>query len=131
MITLFFNFPAKSYQSGNKIARGIVYKTSSQKFFTALFLQELHKQLPPNFRKFSKTQCLKISYTFFIQKPKKSKYHYPALSDLENLIKNVNDRLQGVIFENDSQIVEISARKVFHDHAGFFVKVEEKIDETE
>lgn len=71
MITLFFNFPAKSYQSGNKIARGIVYKTSSQKFFTALFLQELHKQIPAGFCKYSKTQCLKISYTFFHPKAEK------------------------------------------------------------
>jgi Holliday junction resolvase RusA-like endonuclease len=102
-------------------------RNSSRHFFCKSFTSKFQQ----DFVNIPRPSASKFPTPFFIQKPKKSKYHYPALSDLENLIKNVNDRLQGVIFENDSQIVEISARKVFHDHAGFFVKVEEKIDETE
>lgn len=73
-------------------------------------------QLPKDFIPFDKG--LKIGYVFFFSAPKKltktqkieleTKGYFPKTTkpDIDNLIKHLNDALEGILFVNDSQIYE-------------------------
>jgi Holliday junction resolvase RusA-like endonuclease len=73
-------------------------------------------QLPKGFTPFDKG--LKIGYVFFFSAPKsltkaqknelETKGYYPKTTkpDIDNLIKHLNDALEGILFVNDSQIYE-------------------------
>ena len=57
--------------------------------------------------------ALKINLTFQFEKPKKTTLDYPSKKDLDNLVKSFLDACNGIIFVDDSQVVEIKADKVF------------------
>lgn len=51
---------------------------------------------------------LAVSFWFYLQKPKKCKRSYPCVRpDLDNYIKAVMDAMNGVLWDDDGQIVEI------------------------
>lgn len=53
---------------------------------------------------------------FYMPRPKSIKkhiYEHIKKPDLDNLIKCVSDALQGIIYEKDSQIYYITARKIY------------------
>lgn len=58
---------------------------------------------------------VKISMTFYLTKPKKIPKDFPDTPqkrpDIDNLIKTVLDALNGLAYEDDKQIVKVSARK--------------------
>lgn len=73
-------------------------------------------------------QALKLTCCFVIQKPasKPRRCLHPATKpDLDNLVKAVKDALEGVLYTNDSRIVEIAARKVYGTPPGVQVQLEE------
>ena len=45
-----------------------------------------------------------MRFSFFLLRPKRSKYEYPSKQDLTNLIKAAEDACQGILFVNDSQV---------------------------
>jgi len=45
--------------------------------------------------------------------------------DLDNLIKAVKDSMELVLFKNDSQVCNISAKKIYSDIPGISIQVEE------
>ena len=59
---------------------------------------------------FYQGEPLKVEMTFFLPK-KTKKSTITSRPDLDNLEKPVLDALQGVLFDNDSQIIEQSSRK--------------------
>lgn len=79
-------------------------------------------QLPKDFKPFSSPISASITFAFQPLKSfPKSKlqtldtqiFHKPTKPDLDNLIKQLWDALQSIIFLNDSQIVHINARKIY------------------
>ena len=53
-----------------------------------------------------------IDLKFYLKKPKKPKYDEPLKRpDMDNLIKTVLDALNGIAYDDDKQIVRISAEK--------------------
>jgi Holliday junction resolvase RusA-like endonuclease len=77
-------------------------------------------QLPPDFRPYSKAskKGLSMGYSFYFPVPqrfsKKQKEllerdvcYRPSKPDTDNLQKNINDALNGLLFEDDSIIVDI------------------------
>jgi len=56
------------------------------------------------------TQTLECEFIFSIQQPKKTKLDYPRC-DVDNLLKGIQDSLEGILFENDNQIVSVKGKK--------------------
>lgn len=57
---------------------------------------------------------LNLQVTFVYRRPKKPKYSVPQVRpDIDNLIKQIQDALQGVWYEDDAQIVSVCASKEY------------------
>jgi len=50
---------------------------------------------------------------------------YPKKQDIDNVYKSITDAMQGIVFLNDSQIVEAHITKVYAETAGANVMVQE------
>ena len=50
---------------------------------------------------------------------------YPKKQDIDNVYKSITDAMQGIVFLNDSQIVEAHIKKVYSEEAGANVMVQE------
>ena len=58
--------------------------------------------------------ALVAELTFQFQKPKTSKREYPTTKpDSDNLAKSILDSLNGFAYDDDSQVVELHAKKVY------------------
>jgi Holliday junction resolvase RusA-like endonuclease len=58
--------------------------------------------------------CVRLC--FFLKRPKKPKYHYPiGRPDAENLGKGICDKFNGIVWNDDSQIIDISFGKRYTD----------------
>ena len=71
---------------------------------------------------------IRLTLTFASIKPKsKSKkiVHWTTRPDLDNFIKLVKDALNKIFWRDDSQIVEISARKIYDENSYTDVELEE------
>lgn len=66
-----------------------------------------HKDLPL-------TQTLECDFIFRIQQPKSTKLDYPRC-DVDNLLKAIQDSIQGILIVDDNQIVEVRGRKEWAD----------------
>jgi Holliday junction resolvase RusA-like endonuclease len=57
---------------------------------------------------------IKLEVDFFIKPPARGRRAYPTTRpDTDNLIKSVSDSCNGIFWKDDSQIVEIYARKLY------------------
>lgn len=61
------------------------------------------------------TGPIKLVATFYLPRPIKPKWaNYPASKpDLDKLLRAINDGCSGILFKDDAQIVEITARKLW------------------
>ena len=59
--------------------------------------------------------AIRLEVVFYYNRPKSatSRNHHTGRPDLDNLVKSVLDGLNGFAFDDDSQVVEISARKQY------------------
>ena len=68
---------------------------------------------------------VKISIAFFMPRPKTVKRAYPSVApDLDKLIRAVLDGLTGVAYEDDGQVIEIHAQKLYGASVGAEIKLE-------
>ena len=58
---------------------------------------------------------------------KRRMYDMPV-PDIDNLVKTLMDSMQGILFDDDRQIVEISAKKIYSEVNCYIVKME-KVNE--
>ena len=72
--------------------------------------------------------ALSVDITFYFPKPKsRKKYPYPSVKpDIENCTKSVIDALEGMIYTNDSRIVDLNIRKRYGDPKTI-IKIEKMI----
>jgi crossover junction endodeoxyribonuclease RusA len=57
------------------------------------------------------TGALHINAEFFFEKPKKPVHSYPSRCDLDNVLKNLTDSLNGLAWVDDRQICSIVCEK--------------------
>ena len=50
---------------------------------------------------------------------------YPKRSDIDNCYKSITDAMQGIVYLNDSQIVEAHIKKVYAEEGGADIMVQE------
>ena len=60
------------------------------------------------------TGYLECEFVFNVKRPKKTKLKYPH-ADVDNLLKGAQDSMEGLIFENDKQIIVVKGRKQWSD----------------
>lgn len=68
-------------------------------------------------------RALSISAVFGFQRPKKPKWGYPMMGDVDNYLKNICDSLEGVVWVNDRFIVDKHGRKEYWDEPGIRLSV--------
>lgn len=71
---------------------------------------------------------LSIEVAFFMPKPKKmpkGRLHHTTKPDLDNLIKLLTDAANEVIYEDDRQIIEVTAYKEYDDNPRIELKIQE------
>jgi len=77
--------------------------------------------------KFPKPTPLRLEVTFYVPKPKslpKSRKHPSTRPDLDNYLKLFKDALNKYLWDDDSQIVEVKARKAYGDPPRIEMRVE-------
>jgi Holliday junction resolvase RusA-like endonuclease len=68
---------------------------------------------------------VKITINFIMPRPKTVKRPYPSVApDLDKLVRGVLDGLTGIAYDDDSQVVEIHARKIYGGSPGAEVSLE-------
>ena len=72
----------------------------------------LRYAVPPSYSKKRKKACL-------------AGQEYPKRIDLDNVYKSITDAMNGIVYLDDSQIVEAHIRKVYDEIAGANVMVQE------
>lgn len=58
------------------------------------------------------TQPLEIKFVFEIKKPRTSKLDFPR-GDVDNYVKAIQDSLNGFLYEDDKQIIKLTAEKTW------------------
>lgn len=68
-----------------------------------------------------------MKLTFYFAKPKsRKKYNHPSCGkDVDNLAKSIMDPLQGIIYTNDSRIVDIIIRKRYAPEPSVDIEIHE------
>jgi Holliday junction resolvase RusA-like endonuclease len=65
-----------------------------------------------------------IEIIFRVRRPKTVKRTFPTVApDLDKYIRGVLDALTGVGFQDDSQVIDIKAQKVYSDTPGADIKI--------
>jgi len=68
---------------------------------------------------------VKVSITFYLTQPKRSKYDYPiGKPDLSNLVKACEDSMIGILLDDDSQIVSLTAEKKWANEGSIALEVQ-------
>jgi len=70
---------------------------------------------------------IQAEYVFVFKEAKstkKNKYSMPV-GDCDNLIKTYQDAMEGILFENDRQIVEVCSKKMWGDSNSVSIKLKE------
>jgi Holliday junction resolvase RusA-like endonuclease len=68
-----------------------------------------------------------IEISFRVKRPKTVKRDYPTVApDLDKYIRGVLDALTGIAYIDDSQVIDIKAKKVYSDAAGADIKIFQK-----
>jgi len=69
---------------------------------------------------------VRIKIIFIMPRPKTVKREYPSVApDLDKLIRAVLDGLTGIAYEDDGQVVEIQAHKIYGGSVGAEILLEE------
>jgi Holliday junction resolvase RusA-like endonuclease len=117
--------PRVSWKSRSK---PVVYDASASekakwKSSLRLFLQEHGVTQFPVFSTMAPTKGMKVNVSFHFKHPK-SDYQkngellaranqFPAIKDIDNLLKFVMDAMEGVVYVNDKVVDHVEARKMF------------------
>jgi Holliday junction resolvase RusA-like endonuclease len=83
--------------------QGHAYTPEKTRIFerTVRMLASVYKPVKPL------TGALKVTVLFLLRPPKKKVREYPVCKpDLDNLVKGIKDSLNGVMWEDDAQIVD-------------------------
>lgn len=89
------------------VSKGRPRFTKSGHAFTPKKTREAEKELRQLLTPFSNPAlgALQLSITFAVTRPKKPSKNYPSRADLDNYMKLFKDAANGILWEDDSQVV--------------------------
>ena len=110
-------------QKRHRFARGFVYDPSAKDKKIA------YKEIKEQFTGEPYTDALKITFIFNIKRPKShwNKYslkkttpvYHTKRPDIDNYVKFYMDCMNKVVYLDDSQVIELSAKKIYNDKESF------------
>jgi crossover junction endodeoxyribonuclease RusA len=72
---------------------------------------------------------IEITMKFRVKRPKSVKRDYPIVApDLDKYIRGVLDSLTGVAYNDDSQVIDIKAQKVYSEAPGVDIEISDSFD---
>ena len=74
---------------------------------------------------------LRLTMSFYLPRPKslpKKVTHHIKKPDVSNLLKSVEDAMKGILYRDDSQIVEVFVRKNYNSTPRVVIGLEEVTD---
>lgn len=88
---------------------------------TINFERALQSLVRAQYKQAPQEGALEVGIIFYIKRPKtcKNKLYPVVRPDIDNLLKAVLDSLNGILWVDDSQIVEIKAKKDYCNDRGF------------
>ena len=105
-------------------SRAGVYKAKKDVSAETLIQVMLMEKQPPKFE-----GPVKLWLNFYMKRPKsvpEKKRKYPTVKpDLSNMIKTVEDAANGILYDDDKQIVEVDAAKLYGDEDKIELWIEE------
>jgi len=70
-----------------------------------------------------------ITMVFRLKRPKTVKREYPTvMPDVDKLARAVNDGLSGAAFQDDSQVIRMTASKEYSDTPGVDIEISDEFD---
>lgn len=103
------------------------YKPSASRSFAGVVRTYAGENRPPQLF----DGPISVSLIFYLAKPKSApkREKYPAKKpDIDNLVKAITDGCEGIIFTNDSRIVDLNAIKRYDPVPRVIVRIEEVIE---
>ena len=110
-------------QKRHRFARGFVYDPSAKDKKIA------YKEIKEQFTGEPYTDALRITFTFNIKRPKShwNKYslkpsapiYHTKRPDIDNYVKFYIDCMNKLFYLDDSQVIELSAKKIYNDKESF------------
>jgi len=119
-----FNFPVDPVAKGRPrfTKQGRAYTPKKTKEFETL----IRKIARDQYKNGPMKGPLSMHVVFYIKKPKTSKLNFPINrnpGDIDNLVKNIADCLNGIAYVDDSQIIDLSAHKRYSDSPRIIVTI--------
>ena len=72
--------------------------------------------------------AVKLTLKFFVKKPKRTKNIYPSVKpDIDNYAKLVMDALNGFLWKDDGQVIQLSVYKLYSDNPSIHIWSEDVI----
>lgn len=114
----FLNVPPKAKGRPRFSKAGFAYTPKATRDGEAAIRYFLLQHKPPKFE-----GPIFLSIRFDLSKPKSAKKRmYPSVRpDIDNLTKSVLDAANGILFEDDGQIVALHVEKVYAKEEGIFI----------
>ena len=117
-----FNFPVDPVAKGRPrfTKQGRAYTPKKTKEFETLIKKIARDQ----YKNGPMKQALSATIVFYFKKPKTVTRDYPTVKpDVDNCVKSTLDSLNGIVFVDDAQIIEINASKKYAAVGGIFLDI--------
>lgn len=98
-------------------------------FYTPKETKTFEKEIKEHCKKFFKFKPSKMPikcnvYFMFKRKPTVKRHHHTVRPDIDNLLKSVLDGMNGIIYEDDCQIVILNSTKKYIDEGESRIYIE-------
>jgi len=98
---------------------GNTYTPASTRRFENL-LKTLTKQ---QYRSAPIQEHVAVKIRFYFKIPKRPKYPFPTIGDIDNYSKAILDALNGIVWKDDSRIADLDVKKRFAEKSQILVSV--------
>lgn len=102
-----------------RFGRGRTYTPSRTKIFESELSALMQDQAQE-----VESGALKVELVFYMRRPKTVKRKYPSVKpDLDNLIKGCCDAANGILWNDDAQIVTMTVSKYYAESGSIYMKI--------